>query len=284
VTRKQRLILVFLAVADCVVLGGLAGVVALTPRRPANPPAAAPSPTVYPTETPTAALQPTFTPTPPPSPTGSATRPPRSTPPPTRTPLIIPTVTPTPSPTPEPVALQNADFEDIAPSSVAGWEVAAVVNWQPGEDFDPGSSYGAPLFKYADDPLRVINGSTLQIESAGRYVRFKVTLYQTVAVEPGSRVTFEIKSRGYSDEGGIQVQAGIDPNGGPACANGRWSESQAVDQNSDVVTLRSPAGVVGEDGQATVCFFAEPQYAVASKAAFFDDATLVVEPPKPETP
>lgn len=283
-TRKQRLILVFLALADCVVLGGLAGVVALTPRLAASPPTAVPSPTAYPTETPTSALQFTFTPTTPPSsPTASATRT-RSTPPPTRTPLIIPTATPTPSPTPEPVALQNADFEDIAPSSVDGWEVAAVVNWQPGEDFDPGSSYGAPLFKRADDSRRVIHGSTLQIESASQYVRFRVTLYQTVAVEPGSRVTFEIKSGGYSDGGGIQVQAGIDPNGGPACTAGRWSELQIIDQNSEIVTLRSPAGVVGKDGQVTVCFFAEPQYAVVSKAAFFDDATITVEPPEPETP
>jgi len=188
------------------------------------------------------------------------------------------TSTPTPTVTAQPVVLQNADFEDIAFDFVPGWELAAVVNWQPGDDFNPDTSYARPEFKSADDPRRVIRGSTLQIQTF-QWVKFKVTLYQTVEVPPGSRVQFQIYANGFSNVGGIQVRAGLDPHGGVACQEGVWSEMLIIDQNSGVVTLSSPQAVAGPDGRVTVCFFAEPQYAAIHNAAFFDEAVLTVQSP-----
>jgi hypothetical protein len=164
---------------------------------------------------------------------------------------------------------------------VPGWEVASVVNWQPGDEYDPGLAYARPEFKPADDVQRVINGTTLQIQTF-QWVRFKVTLYQTVEVEPGSRVQFQIYARGYSSGAGIEVRAGIDPSGAAACQEGAWSELQVINQASGIVTLRSPEVVAGGAGDATVCFFAEPQYALIHNAAFFDDASLIVVPPELE--
>jgi len=275
-TRKQWLVVALLAAANCAILGGLAGVMVVAPRLAGGRSAALPTAraTAYPTETP-AALPPTWTPTSTSSPVPTMTRSPTATPLPTRTPLVIPTYTPAP----KPVVLENADFEDILPDGVPGWEVAAVVNWRPGDDFDADTSYADPFFKPADDDRRVISGSTLQIESAYQYVKFQVTLYQTVDAKPGSQAQFEVKTRGYSNLGSIQVRAGVDPGGGAACEGGVWGELQAVDQGSGVVILRSPGVVVGPEGRVTVCFSAEPQYATSSKAAFFDDALLLILPP-----
>ena len=178
-----------------------------------------------------------------------------------------------PTPTPRPVPLENGDFEDILPDSVPGWEVAAVVNWEPGDDFNPDTSYARPEFKPADDSRRLITGSTLQIQTF-QWVKFKVTLYQIVEVEPGSQVWFEAKARGYSSGASIRVQVGIDPHGRAACEGGLWGELRLVDQTTGVVTLHSPEGVVGPEGRVTVCLFAEPQYALIHNAAFFDDAEL----------
>jgi len=151
--------------------------------------------------------------------------------------------------------------------------VAAVVNWEPGDDFNPDTSYARPEFKPADDSRRLITGSTLQIQTF-QWVKFKVTLYQIVEVEPGSQVWFEAKARGYSSGASIRVQVGIDPHGRAACEGGLWGELRLVDQTTGVVTLHSPEGVVGPEGRVTVCLFAEPQYALIHNAAFFDDAEL----------
>jgi hypothetical protein len=179
----------------------------------------------------------------------------------------------------------NGDFGDILHDRVPGWEVVAEVNWQPGQDFSAESSYGRPEFRYADDARRVIRGDTLQIQTY-QWVKFKVTLYQTVEVPPGSRVRFQIYAGGFSSDesgavtGGIQVRAGVDPNGGTACQNGLWGPQVLVNQQDQVATqLRSPEAVVGPGGEVTVCFFAEPQFAVIHNAAFFDIAELVIEPP-----
>jgi len=279
-TRRQWAIVLLLGIADCLVLGGLVAAIVLTPRlaalRAPLTPAGTPAVGLPATRT----LPPTWTPTP--SPTPPPTRPPRptSTPPPTATPLVLPTFTPTPTPTPQPVQLVNADFEDILPDRVPGWETAALVNWQPGDEFYPDSSYVGPRFKAADDPRRVIQGTTLQIESEHPWVKFRVTLYQTLEVQPGSRAQFEILSNAYSEQGGIQVRAGIDPSGSPACQQGVWSDLLVIDQNSGVVTLRTPEVTVGAAGRLTVCFFAEPQYATLHKAAFFDSARLTATPPE----
>jgi len=279
-TRRQWLVIAVLAVADCVVLGGLIAAMTLAPRllaRPtvAPPPAEGAAADQQGTD---ATLPPTWTPTPPSTPPPLPTHLPTRTPAPTRTPVSIPTFTPASTPTPAPVLLENGDFEEILPDSVPGWEVAAVVNWEPGDEFNPDASYARPEFRPADDPRRAINGSTLQIQTY-QWVKFKVTLYQTVEVEPGSRVQFEAMAGGYSSGGGIQVRAGIDPNGGAACEDGSWGDLLVVDQAMGAALLRSPEVVVGSEGLVTVCLFAEPQYAVTHNAAFFDDARLLVAPP-----
>jgi hypothetical protein len=174
--------------------------------------------------------------------------------------------------------LENASFETIRSDQVPGWQVAALVNWQPGEDFSPDFSYGQPDFGYADDSRRVISGTTLMI-STYQWVKFSVTLYQTVELEPGSEIQFEIMARGYADNGGIQLRAGIDPDGGAACQDGLWSDTVVRDQFGGIALLQAPEAVVGEEGRVTVCFFSEPQYAAAHSAAFFDEALLSVLPP-----
>jgi len=275
VSRKQWLVVILLAIADVVVLGCLVLAMVLGPRLIAQ---RSPQPAAEATEPP-ATLPPTWTPSPSPTPAPTNTRAPTSTPPPTRTRPPIPTITPAPSPTMEPIALENATFDDILASRVPGWEIAATINWQPGDDFNPDSSYARPLFKAADDPQRVIEGTTLQIDSF-QFVKYQITLYQTVEVEPGSRVQFEVQAGAFSAEGGIGVRAGIDRNGGVACTQGSWEETRVIDQASGIVTLRSPQVVVGNDGLVTVCMFAEPVYAKATNATFFDNAELSVRPPQ----
>jgi hypothetical protein len=194
--------------------------------------------------------------------------------------------TPIPSPTPtatvveeETMQVENGDFEEILPDSVPGWENVSLITWQPGEEFNSDSSYGRPEFTRASDPRREINDSTLMV-STYQWVKFSVTLYQSIEVEPGSRVQFSISARGYSENGGVQLRAGLDPEGGGACQADSWGDTVVTDQFSGMASLVSPEGVVGEDGVVTVCFFAEPQYAAEYSAAFFDDAELTVASPE----
>jgi len=272
VTRKQWLVIILLGAADLLVLGGLVVAMALAPRLTADRPVAV-SPTWA-----SAVLQPTWTPLPPSTSAPTATRFPTPTRAPTRTPVPIPTGTPTPTPTPSLIPLDNAGFEDILPDSIPGWEVVAEINWRPGDDFSPETSYARPEFKPADDSRRLINGATLQVQTY-QWVKFKVIIYQTVAVKPGSRVQFEAKARGYASGAGIQMRVGVDPHGGAACEEGLWGDLRVVDQAVGVITLYSPQAIVGSEGRVTVCLFAEPQYALIHNAAFFDDAQLLALPP-----
>lgn len=287
-SRRKWLILILLGVADCLVLALLGSAIVFGPTIQAwlandgAAPVAEATATPAPTNTPPATWTPAPTETPSPTQTPRPTR----TPVPTRTPLPTFTAAPSPTPTPSGPLLENAAFDDILPpSEVPGWQVEARVNWQPGDDFNPETSYGPPEFKPADDARRVIRGTTLQIQTH-QWVKFDVTLYQTATVPAGSVVQFQIYAGGYSSDeggnrvGGIQVQAGIDANGGAACRQGRWGEAIFVDQRQDVATqISSPEVVAGPDGVVTVCFSAEPQYAVIHNAAFFDIAELEVEPP-----
>lgn len=272
-TRQQTLIVVALAVADCLVLGMLVFVMVMTPRLAGGPLTAAASPT--PTETPTPLLPPTWTPTPTFTPAPTPTPRPRVVPTAEPTPTPFPTLTPTPIPPIEPV---NGTFDQITAFDVPGWTMEAVVNWQPGEPYDPNDSYALPKFKYADDPRRLITGNTLQIESTDQYAKFQLAMFQVVAVPAGLKARFEIKAKGYSDEGGIIVRAGIDPQGRPTCRYATWGPTQVINQDSGAVTLRSPQVTVGSGGRTTLCFFAQPEWAVPHKAAFFDDATVIVSP------
>ncbi len=271
-SKRQWAIVIVLGVLDVLVLGCLIAAMVFTPRLSPSP--STPTPTSFPT--PTDTLEPTYTPRPTSPPPPTMTPRPTMTPLPTFTPVVFPTNTPTPLP--EVDLLQNGGFEQIYPDTVPGWEVAAAINWRPGDPFDPATSYCAPFFKRADDPVRYISGPTLQIESEHQYVKFRVTLYQTVELAPGTRVQFTAKAGGFSSPGGVIIKIGIDPRGRPACEGGVWGQEQVIDQNSGVVALRSAAVTVGTEGRVTVCLFAEPQFAVVSKAAYFDDAELVVLP------
>jgi len=275
---RQRAVLIVLAIAVYVVWAGLVGAVVLTPRLAAGRARTAPTAGAAGTGDGTATLPPTWTPTPSRTPHPANTRAPTWTPGATRTPVEFPTVTPHPTATPEPATLQNGGFDEILYDRVPGWQVAATVNWEPGMEFDSDSSFGRPRFGPADDPQRVINGTTLQIDTH-QWVKFQVTLYQVVDVAPGSTAQFQVSARGFSASGGIQVRAGIDAGGGGACLAGRWGDLQVIGDSSGVVVLRSPPVVVGEAGRVTVCFFAEPQFSAVSNAAFFDDALLTVTPP-----
>lgn len=273
-TRRQWMIIILLGLADCLVLSGMLAAVIWTPRLVAQRQGARISPTPSPTAP--FVLPPTFTPTPTYTPAPTPTPRPTPLPPtPRPSPTLFPTFTPTPIPPPE---LVNGTFDQITLSEIPGWVVDPFVNWHPGEPYDPNNSYAYPKFKYADDPLRFITGNTLQIESTDQYAKFQLTFYQVVTVTAGTQVQFEIKAKGYADEGGIQMRVGIDPSGRLSCEGARWSETWSINQNNGLVVLRSPRVRVGTEGRVTVCVYARPDWAVAHKAAFFDDGRLVVFP------
>jgi hypothetical protein len=175
--------------------------------------------------------------------------------------------------------LENPAFEGVQENFVPGWRTAGFVNWTPGDKFDPVTSYAAPRFRQADDPRRWINGPTLQIETEP-WVKLRAWVLQTVEVEPGSRVQFQVRARAYvrHTEGGYILKAGVDPNGGDGCEAAQWGPEQIINQGDGVVELTSPQVVVGQVGRVTVCMFAETQFAQVNHAAFFDDAALTVRP------
>jgi hypothetical protein len=278
--KQQKLVLILLGIADVVVLGCLALAMVFGARIQAFLAGGEPVAEVTePSPTATFTVPATWTPSPVPTRAPTDTSAPSSTPTPTRTSIPTFTPSPIPSPSPLPIAIENAGFEEINPDNVPGWEVVATVNWQPGDDFNADSSFARPEFKYADDSRRIIQGDTLQIQTF-QWVKFSVTLYQVIEVPEGSQAQFQIYTNGYASTGGIQVKVGIDPSGGDACQNGRWSEMLVVGEGDGVVQLTSPPVTVGEEGAVTVCFFAEPQYAAVHSAAFFDVAELSVAPPE----
>ncbi len=183
-------------------------------------------------------------------------------------------------PTPAPVELVNPDFDLLLTNRIPGWQWDAYINYQPGGDYDPATSYAEPMFSAADDPVRRIHGSTLQIETI-RWLKFRAWVYQTVSVTTGSLVTFQIDAGAFSSIDSLLVRAGVDPEGNEGCQEAVWGTEQAINQDSGVVTLRSRQVTVGESGRVTVCFFAEPRYPDVNNAAFFDRAQLTVLPPRP---
>jgi hypothetical protein len=178
------------------------------------------------------------------------------------------------------VTLENPTFEGIQDDAIPGWQTGGFVNWAPGQDFDPVNSFAAPRFHTADDPRQWIDGATLQIDTEP-WVKLQAWLFQTVDVEPGSRVQFRVQALGFVRqlEGGYILKAGVDPQGGEGCDAARWGEERLANQNDGVVELVSPQMIVGPEGRVTVCMFAETQFAQAYHAAFFDNAEIVVQPP-----
>ncbi|MGC9467907.1 MAG: hypothetical protein ACP5HS_04910 [Anaerolineae bacterium] len=292
-SQMQKIILIVLAVLDVVVIGGMALVVVTSSRAPARaagtpmPDAGAPN-TAVPTWTPT----PTHTPKP--------TLPARLTNTPTPTSTPYPTATPTSTPTrvpAKPVTLEGAEFDYVLPNRIPGWDWDAYVNYRPGDEYVPETSYAEPVFTAADDPARRINGSTLKVETI-RWLKFRTWVHQTVTLTAGSEVYFQIKAKAFSSLDSLIVKAGIDPTGAENCYGARWGDEIRVNQDSGTVTLTSPrvtvraAGSSTEEtdeaeeanepaiGSVTLCFFAEPVYPHVNNAAFFDQAQLVVKPPR----
>ncbi len=294
-TQRQRFVLLLLAVLDVLVIGGLILIVVTSTGRPARtapepPTATATSQAAVPTWTPTVTI------TPRPTLPARAT----NTPTPTSTPMstATPTLTPTRAAmTPIPVTLVGADFDHILPNRIHGWEWDAYVNYRPGDTLDPETSYAEPLLSAADDAARQIDGSTLKVETM-RWLKFRAWVYQTVTVTADSLVTFQIQAGAYSSLDRLIVKAGIDPTGANNCYGARWGQEQQINQESGVITLRSPTlripaieppdqGMAPEEdvtqaqvGRVTLCFFAEPTYAHVNNAAFFDRARISVQPPR----
>ena len=275
-SRTKWLVVAALALADVIVLGAMAVVVirsmTYSPSAPASVPTPVPSP--QPTATPPPMRTPTLSPTPEP------TRTPRPTSTPTETPPPWPTSTPTLPPTPAPVLLENPTFDGVLENSIPGWRTGAFVNWATGDDFDPATSYAAPRFHQADDPRQWIDGPTLQVDTVP-WVKLRAWVFQTAVVQPGSRVQFQVRAMGFVKDtaGGYILKAGVDPNGGEGCGATQWGTEWIVNQEDGVVELVSPEVVVGQAGRATVCMFAETQFAQVYHAAFFDGAALTVRPP-----
>jgi hypothetical protein len=286
-SRNQKLILAAMALLDVAVLCGLVVVVVSSMANLLPHTALVPTPiaTFQPTDTsiptwtptPTKALGPTQTPRPTRTPTG------------TPTPWLVQTIVPPTLAATEiatatlpPKLLENPTFDNIQENDIPGWQTGAFVNWTPGNPFDPATSYAAPRFHKADNPDQRINGSTLQIDTVD-WVKLRAWVSQTVDVEPGSRVTFQVRAAAVVPDtaGGYLLKAGVDPAGGDGCDEAQWGGEQHVNQTDGVVTLVSPEVVAGEEGIVTVCMFAETQYAQVWHAAFFDDAGLVVTLPTP---
>ena len=275
-SRTKWLIVAALALVDVVVLGAMVVVVVRSLAGPRSVPASVSTPVASPL--PTATSLPTWTPTL--SPTPQPTHTPGPTDTPTATPTPWPTPMPTLPPTPVPVVLENPTFEGVLENSIPGWRTGAFVNWAPGDDFDPATSYAAPSFHQADDPRQWINGPTLQIDTVP-WVKLQAWVFQSVVVKPGSRARFQVKAKGFVKEmaGGYILKAGVDPNGGEGCEAAQWGDERIVNQGDGVIELVSPEVVAGQAGQVTVCMFAETQFAQVYHAAFFDDAALIVRSP-----
>jgi len=199
----------------------------------------------------------------------------KALPPPTR----VPTPTATPS-LPEPntvLPLQNAGFERIQEKVIPGWHWWAEDNFTPGGEYDSGTSFDTPFFSQANDPARMIDGPTLQIEAVA-FVNFKVYIFQIASAVPGTTVRFQASAQAYSSEYRIRLKAGIDPNGGPDCSQAQWGDTLTVDQSDGTVRLVTPIVTVGDDGRVTVCLHAENIYPTHCNAAYFDNAALIANP------
>jgi len=299
------LIAVIIATIPCYCLGFVALAIRPSPLTPTPIPetteTAVPNASATPYEvgpgtgTPSKTLQPTptqwFPPTRTPTPTATETP----------LPSMTPTDTPTPTPTPLPPAeikLNGADFDAIMPNRIPGWKWDAYVNYRPDSDYDSENSYAEPVFTIADDPQRQIDGATLKVETI-RWLKFRTWVHQTVTVTAGSRAYFQIKAKAYSSLDGLIVRTGIDPTGAENCYTARWGKEMRINQDSGTVKLSSPNVIVGsyQDptvtdeteeeeneeaalGRVTLCFYAEPTFPHINNAAFFDQAVLVVAPPR----
>lgn len=292
-SKTQKATLLVLALLDVAVIGGMIAIAITSMRTPAQAP---PAPTATIT---TDVLAATWTPTPTLTPRPTLLARLTNTATPTTTPMPTPTATSTPTPLPPAeVKLNGADFDAIMPNRIPGWKWDAYVNYGPDSEYDSETSYAEPLFAIADDPQRHIDGATLKVETI-RWLKFRAWVHQTVTVTAGSRAFFQIKAKAYSSLDGLIVKAGVDPTGAENCYNARWGREQLINQDSGTVKLSSQNVIVGPyqdpaatdetdeekqeeaaPGRVTLCFYAEPTFPHINNAAFFDQAELVVTPPR----
>jgi len=194
------------------------------------------------------------------------------------TPTRAPTPTATPSlPTPNTaVRLQNPGFEGIHDNLIPGWQWWAEDNFLDKEcRSDP--CFDTPFFSQTNDPARMIEGATLQIEATA-FVGLRVYVLQTVSVSPTVPVRFEAWAKAYSDLGGIQLAAGIEPSGSTDCSQAQWGDTLLADQSQGAVRLVAPTVAVGQAGRVTVCLYAASVYPAHNNAAFFGNASLIANP------
>jgi len=173
--------------------------------------------------------------------------------------------------------LRNPGFGGIQPNDIPGWSWWAMDNYSSDTPYDPGTSLDTPFFGPSSDPTRQISESTLQIVATA-FVKFRVHIFQTTSAYPRVTTRFQALAKAYSNQGGIMVAAGIDPNGGSDCSQARWGDILSIDQSNDTVRLVAPDVVAGPAGRVTVCLYAETIYPAHNNAAFFDDAELIANP------
>jgi serine/threonine protein kinase len=205
-------------------------------------------------------------------------------------PTILPTVKvplaparpPTPTATPSlpgpntAVRLQNPGFERVHDNLIPGWLWWAEDNFIDKKcSFDP--CFDTPSFSQTNDPARVIDGPTLQVEATA-FVGLKVYILQTASVSPTVPMRFQASAKAYSDLSGVRLAVGIEPNGSPDCSQARWGDTLLVDQSHGTVRLVTPTVAAGQAGRVTVCLYAESVYPARSNAAFFDNAILMANP------
>jgi serine/threonine protein kinase len=197
-------------------------------------------------------------------------------PPPKRTRTPIPEPTPTPLGPNTVLRLENPGFVNVQESFIPGWQWWAEDNYRSPDD-DPATSFDTPFFTQAPDPARMINGPTLQVEATA-FVNFRVHVFQTTSAPPAVTVRFQASARAFSNSGGINLAAGVDPDGGPDCSQARWGDELTIDQSWGTVQLFAPDVAVGKGGRVTVCLWAENVNPGRSNAAYFDNAALIANP------
>jgi len=196
--------------------------------------------------------------------------------PPTPTSTPIPPATPS-LPAPNTVVpLHNPGFEGAEENLIPGWQ------WWAEDNYDDKACrsdpcFDTPFFSQTNDPDRVIDGPTLQVEATAS-LGLRVYILQTVSVPPTVPVRFDVLAKAYSDLGGVRLAAATEPNGSGDCSQAHWGDTLLVNQSDGTVRLVAPTVAAGQAGRVTVCLYAESVFPARSNAAFFDNATLVANP------
>ena len=291
-SQTQKIILLILAVLDFAVIGGLAAIVIGSMRQPAKSRRLAPTPT---NPNPAATWTPIPTMTPRPTPVARPT----NTPTPTKTliPTVVPTETPTPTPVPLiPVKLEGADFDFLLPNRIPGWEWDAYVNYKGGDEYNTETSYAEPLFTTADDPVRRIQRNhpqgrdtalaevpNLGSSDRNRHCRQPDHLpHQGRCLLISRHADRQSRHRPHRTGQLQQRKVGRRDAHQPGQRHGHADLANCGGGPDAVPFFERKKGKRWNPplGRVTVCFYAEPAYPHINNAAFFDQAELIVAPPR----